>query len=222
MEYGEALQLIGGLSKPSKMPWWSWSISAKDCITGSKLAQHDGTVCSGCYALKGNYRFSNVVRAQERRMAALEHPQFVEAFAIVLKNLHAKTRKLRADGRVENRFRWLDSGDLQSVEMLRQINDVAVLTPEIDHWLPTREIKIVTTYLAKYGEFAPNLTVRISMPKVGKVPRRRPIDGLTIALVGCDNTPGVHDCQALAEQGNQCLDCDTCWRRESDVNYPLH
>ena len=63
MQYLDALQAVGGLGKPSKMPWWSWSISATECITGSKLAEVEGTVCSGCYALKGNYRFANVVLA---------------------------------------------------------------------------------------------------------------------------------------------------------------
>ena len=179
-------------------------------------------MCSDCYALKGNYRFSNVVAAHQRRMAALDHPQFVEAFVVVLKNLYAKTRKTRDDGSPENRFRWLDSGDVQSVEMLHQINTIALETPEIAHWLPTREYKLVRDYLAKYGEFAPNLTVRFSMPKVGSVPKRSPVAGLPFALVGCGDTPNVHDCQAMSKQGNMCLDCDVCWTRGINVNYPLH
>jgi len=31
-----ALELIGGLSHPSKMPWWDWSTPASACITGGK------------------------------------------------------------------------------------------------------------------------------------------------------------------------------------------
>lgn len=221
MNYGNALQLIGGLSKPSKMPWWSWSISAERCITGAKLAQNEGTVCSGCYALKGNYIWDNVKSAQERRLRGMESPDFVEAFALVLTQLHSKTRKRRDDGRTENRFRWLDAGDLQSVEMLEKINKIAALTPQIDHWLPTREVGIVNTFLEQGNEFAPNLVVRISATLVGELPKKR-FAGLPVATVGCEEAPEAHNCRALVEQGNRCLDCDRCWRVEADINYPLH
>ena len=57
----EAKRLTGGgLGYPSKMPGTSYGISAHDCITGAKLAKVQGSVCHGCYALKGNYGFANV------------------------------------------------------------------------------------------------------------------------------------------------------------------
>ena len=37
MNTKEAWALVGGLSKPSKMPGWSIGIPAKECKTGSKL-----------------------------------------------------------------------------------------------------------------------------------------------------------------------------------------
>ena len=49
MNTQEALKIVGGLSKPSKMPGWAYGLPAKECKTGSKLAQQDNTVCSGCY-----------------------------------------------------------------------------------------------------------------------------------------------------------------------------
>ena len=221
MNYGEALQLIGGLSQPSKMPWWGWSISATTCLTGQKLAEHENTVCSNCYALKGRYLFPNVMSAHDRRLAAASHPEFVDAFVIVLDNLYRKTRKRRADGRVENRFRWFDSGDLQSVEMLDKINQIASRTPFVDHWLPTRELNIVSEFLATGLRLSPNLVVRISAPVVGQGFKRRPL-GLPIATVGASHTPEVYECQALVSQGNRCLECDRCWSVESDINYPMH
>ena len=39
---------IGTLSNPSKMPAFAWGISAKKCITGSKLAKIKGTICNKC------------------------------------------------------------------------------------------------------------------------------------------------------------------------------
>ena len=57
MNTKEAWALVGGLSKPSKMPGWSIGIPAKECNTGSKLVNVEGSVCEGCYALKGCYVF---------------------------------------------------------------------------------------------------------------------------------------------------------------------
>ena len=37
MKTSEAWTLVGGLSKPSKMPGWSIGIPAKECKTGGKL-----------------------------------------------------------------------------------------------------------------------------------------------------------------------------------------
>ena len=53
----EATLITGGLSKPSKMPGPSFNLPAVACITGSKLVKVAGSTCSGCYALKGRYRF---------------------------------------------------------------------------------------------------------------------------------------------------------------------
>ena len=37
MNTQEALKLVGGLSKPSKMPGWAYGIPAAECKTGGKL-----------------------------------------------------------------------------------------------------------------------------------------------------------------------------------------
>ena len=56
MKTQEAWDLVGGLSKPSKMPGWSIGIPAKECKTGAKLRLVQGSVCYDCYALKGLLR----------------------------------------------------------------------------------------------------------------------------------------------------------------------
>ena len=66
----EAEASVGGLSGPSKMPSYAWSISAKRCNIGSKLAKVEGSVCNKCYALKGRYMFGSVQDALERRYKA--------------------------------------------------------------------------------------------------------------------------------------------------------
>ena len=37
MKTSEALKLVGGLAKPSKMPGWAYGIPAAECKTGEKL-----------------------------------------------------------------------------------------------------------------------------------------------------------------------------------------
>jgi hypothetical protein len=220
LEYGEALKIIGGLSNTSKMPAYSWSISAELCITGAKLQSIEGTVCHDCYALKGFYRMDNVKEAHTRRLAALDHPDFINAFVEVLSTTYGRMRKTLKDGSRENRFRWLDSGDLQSVTMLAQIDEIARRTPHINHWLPTREIQIVKQFLKERGEFASNLTVRVSSVSVGVKPKRSPL-GLPFATVGIDHDISLNQCPALASQDGKCLDCNACWTSKN-VNYPLH
>ena len=82
----QAMEIIGGLSAPSKMPCSSYSISAKRCNTGSKLAKIEGTVCHNCYALKGNYvRYAKTIdTAHERRYQALSNPQWIEAMSFII------------------------------------------------------------------------------------------------------------------------------------------
>ena len=41
----QAWVLVGGLSKPSKMPGWSIGLPAKECKTGGKLQKVPGSVC---------------------------------------------------------------------------------------------------------------------------------------------------------------------------------
>ena len=56
----EAKEITGGLSKPNKMPGPAYNLPARACLTGAMLVNVPGSTCSGCYALKGRYRFGNV------------------------------------------------------------------------------------------------------------------------------------------------------------------
>jgi hypothetical protein len=76
MKINELDEITGTLSKPSKMPGWAYGIPAKECKVGSKLAKIPGTVCHGCYALKGCYVFPNVQAAQYKRLKAIDDPRW--------------------------------------------------------------------------------------------------------------------------------------------------
>ena len=125
----EAIKITGGLSAPSKMPGPSFNLPAAACITGAKLVNVKGSTCSGCYALKGRYRFGNVQTALRRRLAKLHDPRWIESMVTLIDNAPV--------------FRWHDSGDIQSVQHLKNIFEVCNRTPDTSHWLPTRESRFL-------------------------------------------------------------------------------
>ena len=196
----EAKEITGGLSKPSKMPGPSYNLPAAACQTGAKLALVPGTVCHGCYALKGRYRFTNVKTALARRLKALGHPDWIKAMTVLIKG--------------EKFFRWHDSGDLQSVPHLKAIFEVCNNTPETRHWLPTREAGFLIYW--QFGEKVPkNLIIRLSATKV---------DGRAPSWWPWTSTVSTRDSSCPAQlQNNNCKDCRACWDRKiSNVTYPKH
>jgi len=180
------------------MPGPAFNLPAQACITGSKLVKIPGSVCSGCYALKGRYRFPNVKEALSRRLRGLTHPEWIPAMVVLIDNTPW--------------FRWHDSGDLQSVEHLKNIFEVCKLTPETRHWLPTREAKFLPL---NTDSIPKNLIIRLSGHKIDK-----PAAGFwpwTSTVV-----TEMKSCPAK-EQGNQCQDCRACWTRDvPNIAYGLH
>lgn len=79
-----AERIAGTLGKPSKMPGRAYGLPATACKVGSKLAAVPGSVCHGCYALRGNYRYQSVQTAQQRRLAAIDHPQWEDALTFLI------------------------------------------------------------------------------------------------------------------------------------------
>ena len=182
-------EITGSLSKPSKMPGHAYGLPAKECKTGSKLAKVEGSTCSGCYALKGFYVFNVVQAAQYKRLEAIKHPGWVRAMAA---QINAKRVKF---------FRWHDSGDVQSLKHLFKIYEVARRSPDVAHWMPTRE-----AWVKKYIDRAPaNLVIRFSATMVDQD-----------APASWPNTSTVTTNEALAtcpapKQDNACKDCRACW-----------
>jgi hypothetical protein len=120
-------------------------------------------------------------------------------------------------------FRWHDSGDLQSVDHLEAIAEIARRLPHIRFWLPTREYQMVATWIKAHGEAPPNLTIRISAPMVdGDAPMIRTASGrLAVSYVHADDAPKGQVCPA-PQQGNQCGSCRACWDASVDVSYHRH
>lgn len=201
-----AWRRVGGLSTPSKMPCFGYSIPAKACHTGSRLAQHAGTVCHNCYALKGRYRFSNVQNAMENRLRSLWTGDWVA-------NMSDLINAMSPDF-----FRWHDSGDLQGVWHLEKIAEVSRRTPQCKHWLPTREFSIIRQFLSK-NTCPGNLAIRVSAPLIDAPPP--PNYDLT-STVHRKKPPVGHACPA-PQQGNNCGSCRACWDSSiKNVSYEWH
>lgn len=204
--------IVGTLSEPSKMPTYAYSIPAKYCITGSKLRMIANSTCSKCYALKGRYIFPNVMKAMEYRFNALnDMPLWKASMVELIRETYAKP----SDKFDNNYFRWHDSGDVQSIEHLKAIADIAKSLPDILFWLPTREYGIVSEYLRNNCK-PENLTIRLSAHMVGKAIERT-IPGTVTSSVDS----GIGDKCKASKQGNMCLDCRYCWH-VNNVDYVQH
>jgi len=187
MKTSEAWALVGGLSKPSKMPGWSIGIPAKECKTGAKLRLVKNSVCEGCYALKGCYVFDIVQKAQYKRLEAINHPQWVEAMATLI------------NSKKPDVFRWHDSGDVQDVDHLEKIFEVCRLTPNKRHWMPTRE-----AWIKDHMHKAPaNLVVRFSSPMIDQGPVKSWANTSTVSTKS-------RSCPA-PDNNNECGSCRACW-----------
>ena len=199
MNKKEAKAITGGLSAPSKMPGPAYNLPATACITGAKLVKVPGSVCAGCYALKGRYRFTNVQQALRRRLESLDKPYWIHAMVVLIDKAPY--------------FRWHDSGDLQGAWHLKNIFEVCKRTPDTMHWLPTRETGMLK--LMDPDIVPPNLIIRLSGHMInGKNSTFWPWTS-TVSTEG-------KTCPAQ-DQGNQCRDCRACWDRTiSNVTYPKH
>jgi hypothetical protein len=187
MKVKEAIKITEGFTRTSKMPGLSYSLPAWECKTGSKLRKVKGSVCASCYALKGNYtRYPAIKAAQYRRLEAMKHPDWVQAMAAVIKR--------------QKWFRWHDAGDVQDQQHLQKIFEICRLTPETNHWLPTREAWI-KDHLASKPD---NLVIRFSPPMVNqRAPESWPNSSMVV-------DKGFHTCPAPA-QGGKCGSCRQCW-----------
>lgn len=208
----QAKEVAHSLSEPSKMPGYGYSLPASACITGMKLKDIKGSICSKCYACKGHYVYSNVRKALQKRLEAIEHPDWVPAMVTLLqyKDSHY--------------FRWHDSGDIQSVEHLGKIADIALQLPHMQFWLPTKEANILRDYL-KVRTIPENLIIRLSSAMINQKPpsvKRWKGQVQTSSVHDKDKSFVGFECQAYM-RGNMCGPCRVCWDKNIDnISYRRH
>jgi len=226
----EAESIAGTLGHPSKMPGYSYGISAQLCHTGSKLREVPGSVCRACYALTDWYRsWRPLLQGHARRLRGLRHPRWVDAMVAMIDRYCQPP---------DDFFRWHDSGDLQGVWHLSNIAEVCARTPAVKHWMPTREYGYVARFLRAGGTLPPNLTVRLSAHMIDTEPvipddLRDDLAGLPVSTVSTASMIGLGyqlvegkgsvECRAVEVRDNTCGSCRACWDpRVTNVTYPQH
>lgn len=202
----QATAIVQGLTKTDKMPSFSYSIPAKECKKGATLRNIANSVCSTCYALKGNYtRYPNIVKTQYKRLASINNLDWVNAMVFLINN----KKQIQETGV----FRWHDSGDIQSREHLAKIILIAKETPNVKHWLPTKESRLIR----EMADFIPdNLIVRLSGSMIdGNAPKYA-----NTSTVTTDKDKAT--CRAFENDG-KCGDCRKCWDKQvKNVSYYKH
>lgn len=215
----DALPYVHSLSRTSKMETPSYSISACSCKMGSKLNKMKGTVCEYCYARKGHYLFPVVKNAYDIRLGKImDEPLWVDAMIYIL------LKKIRNKKHLD-KFRWHDSGDIQSVKHLEKIAEIARMTPNIKHWLPTKEVNIVKEY-TKNNKLPNNLIIRLSAFYINGEPAIIP-KTTTSVVITKDKVGHVKgfDCPVYSDSshGKSCGECEACYdNKVMRINYVKH
>jgi len=108
-------------------------------------------------------------------------------------------------------FRWHDAGDVQDEAHLEKIFQVCRLTPDMQHWMPTRE-----AWIKNHLQDCPkNLIIRLSMTMIDQAAAGSWPHTSTVVTSG-------RTCPA-PDQGGQCGDCRACWSDGiSNIAYGKH
>lgn len=199
------------ISSAGKMPCKSWSLPAWDSCPSAK--DSDGKpvdACHYCYALTGAYRFPATIAARAHNMEDWKAPLWTATMV-------AKIGKAKY-------FRWFDSGDVYSLPLAHRIYTVMKMTPNCQHWLPTR--------MHKDPRFAPVFARMNALPNVVVRFSSDSIDGETVDGVATSTiiesaedfvpTKGESLCRAYTRSG-KCATCRACWSKDIKViRYALH
>ena len=116
---------------------YNFGIPAWRSQAGFATCPFAGICAKGCYAQAGAYRFSNVAKAFEERLALTRKP--AEFFERITREIDRK--------RVE-RLRVHDSGDFYSPEYLQLWLDVAFARPHVQFYAYTKSVAWVKEAMA--------------------------------------------------------------------------
>lgn len=191
------------LSKTSKLDGiLSWSLQAIDTCPGSIDTVNGGLVpaCQGCYATTGNYNYPNVKAPRISNKEDWQRSEWVNEMIVALDS--------------SRYFRWLDSGDIYSVDLAEKVFQVMKATPWCNHWLPTRMYKFPKfAKVLNKMQALPNVVVRFSSDSVtGEI-----VPGQTTSTIFSGDVPtGAIECKAYQHAG-KCNGCRACYSKDVQV-----
>ena len=128
--------------------------------------------------------------------------------------------------------------------MLHAIVLCCLETPEIKHWLPTREAKLVQTYRKRHGLEPDNLVIRVSATMISDAPIKGHTHTSTVhkhketvfgkeclayrtnkenIVVDLETFKAMSRPEKKAQDFGHCGDCRACWSKDvANISYPLH
>lgn len=200
------------LSDTAKLGVKSWSLQAYNTCPASMDGNGELVdACRGCYAVSGNYRFSNVKATREYNRQIWTNENFVADFVRVLDT--------------ERYFRWFDSGDMYSLGLANKIYEIMKATPHVKHWLPTRMYKLKKFHdVIVRMQSLPNVVVRLSSDNIdGTLVNSKLVS--TNSTILPESLINSHDgfiCPAYSQEG-KCKDCKACYSKDVEtVAYVAH
>lgn len=253
--FGRGIPLIPGtnialLTKPSKMPGYSWSLPAGNARNGQPKGKcpgavfGEGAICSSCYANPesqvthkdgsqarrgGSYGYPVVRAAQDARADWVTDCLMTKEgrdvwVSVMTAAITWSTRTGAGAGKGHSRripyFRWHDSGDVFNPRYGEMIREVCAALPDVKHWLPTRSWHSTPRILRE-------LVVLNQLPNVAVRPSALflgddapRVDGLA---GGTGAKADAYTCPASHQKG-MCGDCRACWNPApaAAVYYRIH
>ena len=216
-----AIEIAGKVSKGnSKIPGSTFAMDSFSCNVGSRLAKVKGSTCEKCYARRIQKRWPDVNMGWSKNQIKTEQTLAVDPTLWEA----AMVFQIKRMGFDEHR--WLDSGDVPNVQFLASVCEVARQTPNVAHWLPTREVKILLAFIKQYGTYhiPDNLNIRVSAPMVDDKPLGAfaNMPRITTSTVHRKQTKPVGYVCPARTQNNECGSCRACCSSTTEnVAYPM-
>jgi|TARA_Y100000310_G_scaffold297961_1_gene331409 hypothetical protein len=183
------------LSKPSKMPCYSWSLQA-----GTKCVIN----CKYCYAKRGNYKYPSVVNAMTNRDNDWRLNNWVERMTIALEG--------------ERYFRWFDSGDLYCQELINKIVSVCIATTDTKHLILTKAYlnpKLKLNSLANLD----NVVLRYSTVEIDNL-NELTKHNATVVTKYIPTIKSTINCPVgVNKDKHTCGNCRACWSKQVKIIY---
>lgn len=251
--WGRGTPLVPGtnvalLTKPSKMPGYSYSLPAGNPRNGSPdgvcpgAVFGPGSICGSCYANPesrvlhasgeygrrgGSYGYPCVIAAQKARkdwtFECLISKEGRDTWvAVMTAAITWATRTATGAGKGHSRripyFRWHDSGDVFAPRYGQMVRDVCAALPDVRFWLPTRSWHSTPRILTVLQEVN-------ALPNVAVRPSALFLHEDAPRVLGLSAGTGAksdgYSCPA-SHQGGACQSCRQCWSKTGDVYYRVH